>query len=142
MKDLNLAVQELEDIVQSNLDNLALPYKKGNSIRVGYIIIRKSKNFGYIVFDSKNNKCITNTFSIAAALAVAKAATKKTPIYNILKYDSIIEKNYNDSQFYSHIINGGASETRKNAIASRLEIATTRMDAAKTALDKFIMKDL
>lgn len=142
MKDLNLAIQELEDIVESNLDNVTLPYKKGNSVRLGYIVIRKSKNLGYIVFDSKSNKPITNTFSIVAALAVAKAAMKKTPIYSIMKYDSIIEKNYNDSQFYSHIINGNASKTRKNAIASRLEISNTRIDAAKSALDKFIMKDM
>lgn len=142
MKDLNLAVQELEDIIESNLENLTLPYKKGNSVRLGHIVIRKSKKLGYIVFDSKSNKSITNTFSISAALAVAKAATQKTPIYGIMKYDSIIEKNYNDSQFYSHIINGNASEPRKNAIASLLEISNTRVDAAKTALDKFIMKDM
>jgi hypothetical protein len=142
MKDLDIAIQELEDIIDSKMNNFSLPYKKGNSVRLGHIVIRKSKNLGYIVFDTKLNKPITTTFSITGALAVAKASIKKSPIYTIMKYDNIIEKNYNDSQFYSHIIHGNASESRKKAVASRLEISKTKIDAAKNALDEFIMKDM
>lgn len=142
MKRLEDAIQELEDIVDNKLTDYPIPYKKGNSVRLGHVVVRRSKTHGFIVFDTKSNKSITTTFSIVGALAIAKASINNTSIRMFKQYDDIIEKNYNDSQFYYHIIRGTASETRKNAVASRLEISKSKIDRAKEVLDEFIMKDM
>lgn len=142
MKRLDEAIEELEDIVESKITEYPIPYKKGNSVRIGHVIIRKSKSHGYIVFDSKTNKSVTNTFSIVGALAVAKAVINKAPIRSIIQYDNIIEKNYNDSCFYYHIMQGNSNEVRKTAIASRLQISKNKIDRAKEVLDNFIMNDI
>ena len=56
-------VKELETLVNSNIDMSLFPYVKGKSIRIKHIIIRET-NFGFLVFDTKNNKIFfleTNT---------------------------------------------------------------------------------
>jgi hypothetical protein len=142
MKDLNEAIQELENIVESKISEYPIPHKKGNSIRIGHVVVRKSKSKGYIVFNSNTNKPVATTFSIIGALAVAKATIKKSPIGTLIQYDSIIEKNYNDSQFYYHIIQGRSNELRKKAVESRLEISKNKIDRAKEVLDNFVMNNL
>ena len=68
--DKQLAV-ELEEIVVHGLAQVAIPYEKGNSIRIKNIVIRKHRN-GYRIFDISTNKHVVTTFTKAAALAIAK----------------------------------------------------------------------
>lgn len=142
MKNLESVVHELEEIINNKLSNFVIPIQRGNTIRIGNIVIRSSKQHGYVVFDTKTNKPITNTFSKTGAVAVAQAVLKNKPIGLLKKYDCIIEKNYNDTQFYYHIINGTSNQVRKQAIQSRLEISQAQMDRAKEVLDEFILKDI
>lgn len=142
MKNLESVVHELEEIINNKLSDFVIPVQKRNTIRIGNILIRSSKQHGYVVFDTKTNKPITNTFSKTAAVAVAQAVIKNKPIGMLKKYDCILEKNYNDTQFYYHIINGNSDAVRKQAVLSRLEISQAQMDRAKEVLDEFILKDI
>ena len=54
-------VKELETLVNSNIDMSLFPYVKGKSIRIGHIIVRETR-FGFLVFDTKNNKEVDKMF--------------------------------------------------------------------------------
>lgn len=142
MRNLESVVHELEDLINNKIPDYYLPVQKGSIIRIGNIVIRTSKQYGYVVIDTKTNKPITNTFSKTGAVAVAQAVLKNKPIDQLKKYDTILEKNYNDTQFYYHIINGNSDPTRKEAVKSRLEVSRAKMDRAKEVLDEFILKDI
>ena len=46
--------KELDSLITAGLDQLPIPYEKGNSIRLKHIAIRKHKN-GYKLFNTKTN---------------------------------------------------------------------------------------
>jgi hypothetical protein len=56
-------------------------------------------------------------------------------------YDSIIEKNTNDSEFYFHAINKTTEPFRKEALMNRYDDSKTKIHWATTALDECILKD-
>lgn len=142
MKNLDEALLELEHILESELSKHIVPVKSGTTIRIGPMIVRKSKAAGYIVIDSKNSKQIENTFSKTAAIAVAKSYIKNKNYKHILKYDNVLEKNFNDITFYYNIISNTDDETRKEAVSTRLEIAQDKIDNAKYILEDYILRDV
>ena len=81
MKYNPLYVKQLEEIISAGLKEVAIPYQKGNSIRIKHMIVRKHSN-GYRVFDCRCNKHIETVFCKTAAVAKAgwegaKAGTQK-----------------------------------------------------------------
>lgn len=142
MKNLEQAVSELETLIEFKIKDYLIPEQKGNTIRIDNIVIRPSKTNGYVLIDTKNNKTITTTFSKVGAVAVAKAYAKAKPWRTLIHYDRVIEKNYNDSQFYNHIIENTHNEPRRVAMESLLEISTDKIDSAKRVLDGFILSDI
>ncbi len=142
MKNLEQAVSELEQLIEIKIKDYLIPEQKGNTIRIDSIIIRPSKSNGYVIVDTKNNKTVTTTFSKVGAVAVAKAYAKSKPWRNLMHYDRVIEKNYNDSQVYNHIIETTENENRRMAMESLLEISTDKIDNAKRVLDGFILSDI
>lgn len=142
MKNLEQALTELESIIEVKIKDYLIPETKGNSIRIDKVVIRPSKNHGFVLVDTKNNKTITTTFSKVGALAVAKAYAKSKPWKTLLHYDKVIEKNYNDSAFYKNIIDNTDNENRRQAMESLLEITTDKIDNAKRVLDGFILSDI
>jgi phage-related tail protein len=142
MKNLEQAITELESIIEVKIKDYLIPETKGNSIKIDKVVIRPSKNHGFVLVDTKNNKTITTTFSKVGALAVAKAYAKSKPWKTLLHYDKVIEKNYNDSTFYKNIIDNTDSKPRRQAMESLLEITTDKIDNAKRVLDGFILSDI
>jgi hypothetical protein len=63
--------KELEALINRNLDTSYFPYVKGKSIRIGHIIVRETR-FGFLVFDTKNNKEVDKMFCKTSAVALAK----------------------------------------------------------------------
>ena len=76
-------VKELETLVNSNIDMSLFPYVKGKSIRIKHIIIRET-NFGFLVFDTKNNKEIDK-------IATAIDNRTKCNLDNFIRYCFLIE---------------------------------------------------
>jgi hypothetical protein len=142
MKNLDEALQELEEIINQQLDKHVIPVKAGNTIRIGPMIIRKSKSAGYIVIDSKKSKQVENTFSKPAAIAVAKSYLKNRNYNRVLAYDTLLQKNYNDIAFYYNIISNSSDDSRKESITHRLEIAHDKIDSATDFLEEYIMRDM
>ena len=64
-------INELETIINKGFEDYPFPYVKGNSIRIGKMVIRTSRH-GYLVYDTECNKQVVHTFSKASAIAIAK----------------------------------------------------------------------
>lgn len=133
-------IEELKTIVEgAEIDPSMFPYKKGNSIRIGHIAIREKKNEGYMIYDCKENKMLTYTFSKTAAVAIAKNLVKgRNNIKSVLEYDRIIEKNFMDAVFFTNTIRNTKNDITKEVVETRLEIARTRTENAKKSLDCMI----
>ena len=46
------SISELKALIEQGLENIPFPYVKGNSVRIGNMVVRTSKN-GNFVFDMK-----------------------------------------------------------------------------------------
>ena len=88
-------IKDLEEIVNKGLDSVAIPYQKGNSIRIKHIAIRKSPK-GYLVYDTQDNVQVARTYFKTTAVAIAKnLALGKNIIQQALELDYQMLKHYN-----------------------------------------------
>ncbi len=142
MKSLEQALDDLKDIIETKIQDYNIPEQRGNIIRVSSMLIRSSKLYGYVVLDTNTNKTAAVTFSKVAAIAIAKRILKKQQYHDILTFDRIIEKNYNDSKFYCHNISTTNDDSKRIALESRLQIAYEKIDNAKQRLDDIILCDI
>ena len=55
------SISELKALIEQGLENIHFPYVKGNSVRIGNMVVRTSKN-GNFVFDMKCKKQVAHTF--------------------------------------------------------------------------------
>lgn len=132
-------VEELEQIIEQGLESMPLPYKKGNSIRIGHMIVRYSKKAGYLVYDAKESKQLAKTFCKATALAIAKhMAVGRDIRKSLLELDQLVQKHYNDAVFYKHVIAKTDSEFVKETRSTRLQDAIYRTEMAKHKIDRYI----
>lgn len=133
------SISELKALIEQGLENIPFPYVKGNSVRIGNMVVRTSKN-GNFVFDMKCKKQVAHTFSKTAAIAIAKncAHGKNYIIEDVLRIDHDIEKNYNDAVFFQHSYKKSDDELRKEVLECRLDIATTKIDKGRSRLEDYI----
>lgn len=131
-------VNELKALIEQGLEDVAFPYVKGNSVRIGNMIVRTSKKGNY-VFDMKHQKQVAHTFSKTAAVAIAKKHAEGQNVVNeVMKLDYEIEKNYNDAVFFQHSYDKSNDELRKEVLECRLDIATTKIDKGRSRLEDYI----
>jgi uncharacterized protein (DUF342 family) len=142
MKNLESVVSDLQKIINSNISRYPMPSRKNNTIRIKNVIIRESTKHGYIVINLETNRPITNMFSKTGAVAVAKAVIQNQSFTQIKNYDSILEKNSNDVQFYTHILSGNSAEDRKSCARIRLAISREKISHARSILDDYVLKDI
>jgi hypothetical protein len=142
MKNLKSALTDLENIVNTTILQYNLPVEKGNTLRIGNMIVRNSKRFGYVIVDANTNKSVDRAYSKYGAVALANAHIKKLSIKQIKRCDEIIEKNINDSYFYVNSLKNTDDELKQAILESRLEIAQSNINNAKYFLDEFILKHI
>ncbi|MDA8897160.1 hypothetical protein N9I97_00135 [bacterium] len=131
-------VEELKKLIEENLDPSMFPYAKGNSIRIGSLVIRENKK-GFHIHDLKTKDHIATTFSKTAAVAIAKNLAKGHNVTaNVIDLDKVIEKNFSDALFYSHTLRTTKDEMKKEVTETRLDIAKIRTEDAKRHLDCMI----
>ena len=134
-------LQDLDDIIDSNLDISLFPYAKGNSIRIGGYAIRR-KQHNYVIFNCKENSIVTNVFSKTSAIALAKNLSKgNDSSYEIQKLDNIIEKNYTDCLFYKHSIKTTSDDLKREVARTRYQVAKEKTLCAEESLKNFIFID-
>ena len=126
-------LKDLQDIIEANLDITLLPYKKGNSIRIGSMVVRESKH-GHLVYSIKQNKQIARTFSKTAAVAIAKSGK----VNEILYLDHQVQKHFNDCLFYKNTITKTKNEVTRSVAENRYEISSERTRDLKDKMDSYI----
>jgi hypothetical protein len=129
---------DLENLINNSLDMSFFPYVKGKSVRIKHVIVRETK-FGYLVFDTKENKEIAKTFCKTSALALAKnVALDRNRVKEIQELDDIIQKHYNDAMFFKNTIRVTKDQDRKFVAETRYELAAAKTRDAKQRLDRII----
>lgn len=120
--------KELESIVTAGLEQLPIPYEKGNSIRLKFVAIRKHKN-GYKLFNTKTNSHIVTVFCKTAALAIAKLTVESrfNDIHKVTQLDSKVNKYYMDALFAKRAVESSNDPIRRESSEIKFDIA---MDAA------------
>jgi hypothetical protein len=137
--DKQLAV-ELEEIVVHGLAQVAIPYEKGNSIRIKNIVIRKHRN-GYRIFDISTNKHVVTTFTKAAALAIAKITVEtgdNSSVRDIIRLDNTVSKHYMDALFAKRSIEVGKDIQRIESSEVKFDIATDKAWSSLAQIETYI----
>lgn len=139
--NIDSAVKELEDMLNTSYELINIPYAKGNSIRIKNYIVRKSKG-KYIVFDCKENHFVSElTFKISA-IAIAKTLSEgKNTKNKIEKLDNNFLKHYNDILFYKNVIKNTSSELVKDTRKSRMNFSLEHITRIKSELEEFVFGD-
>ena len=131
--DKSLALQ-LEEIITAGLEDVPIPYQKGNSIRIKHIAIRKHKN-GYKLFDCATNSHVVTTFSKTGAIAIAKILAEggaQSDVQMISTLDDKVAKHYMDAVFAKRAYETSKDEVRRDNAEVLLDIA---MDKAYQSLE-------
>lgn len=128
------ALEQLESLLDDPYYMGKIPYKKGNSIRIGHYIIRKNKT-GYLIYDCVDNKKVDHFWSKSAALAYVKLDLDGKKLHTEIKrLDKTLEKNQIDAMFYKNTIKKATEEIRKSSAKVRLDIAEENAYNAKYRL--------
>ena len=123
--DVNLS-NKLAALIDAGTKRNPLPMVKGNSIRIGKVAIRFSKNKGYILFDCEDSKQICIADSKPGALAIAKKYNQDQDIAYPKMYDKEYIKHDNDCVFYEYTYKNTNDIFKKNLAQIRLEISKAR----------------
>lgn len=138
--DNKTLTQQLDEIVTSTLEEVALPYEKGNSIRLKHLAIRKHKN-GYKMFDCKTNSHICTMFSKTGALALAKTIVETNDdntIRTIKMLDDKVAKYYMDAVFAKRSYESAKDYDKKEHSEILFDIAMDRAWASLEAIEQYI----
>ena len=131
-------INDLDEIVNKGLEDIPIPYVKGNSIRIKHIVVRKSRN-GFLIYNAKDNVQITRTIFKSSAIAIAKnLASNIDVLEKVQQIDTDMAKHYNDAIFYKHIIKTSKDNTTIEIRENRLDIALQESSKLRKALDRFI----
>lgn len=131
---------DLRELLSKPIDPSLFPYKVGSKINIGSYSIAKCKSGGYTIKCYKTNQIIEETFSKAAAIAIAKSLNKNKHVTPRIKHlDDIIMKNKNDCMFYKHTLDKTKDETKWEVTATRYDISLARLAEAREKLETFIL---
>ena len=139
MKTSEYAINDLKDIIDSSdLDPTMFPVKKGDKINIGSYSIRKTNGY-YTVKSYKSNNIVAETYTKAAALAIAKLLSKKKPISEVIQLDKTAGKYKNDCMFYKHTMNVTKDAEKWECTWIRYDVAKASRDCALDKIKKFIL---
>lgn len=139
MKTSKHAVNELKNIVESSeIDPAMFPYKKGDKINIGSYSIKEKDGY-YTIKSYVSNNIVAETYTKAAALAIAKLLSKKKPIREIIELDKTAGKYKNDCIFYKHTMNMTKDVHKWECIWIRYDVAKASRDNALDKIKKFIL---
>jgi hypothetical protein len=131
-------LNDLEEIVNRGLEDSAIPYARGNSIRIKHMVIRKSPK-GYLIYDAKENRQVTRTYFKTTAVAIAKnLAQGKDITAKAMEFDYLMLKHYNDALFYKHSIRKATDSFKREVTETRLDVAIQESRRVRSLLDQYI----
>lgn len=130
--------KELELLFSESRHLELIPYVKGNSIRIGTVVVRRKKD-KFVVFDCKTNKLLGTLISKMAAIALAKSHIEgNNQIEYITKIDDEIGKHHRDSLFFRNVILKSNDELQKSVCEMRYEMSMNKISEFMAKLDSLI----
>ena len=110
--------------MDAELSEYPVPYKKGNSVRIKNVVMRKNGK-GYHVFNLIDKQHVIFTPSKTSALAIAHCTAHglERSVTEIRHLDNKLSKYYNDAIFYKYTVEHSKDEIRAEAAQCRFEIA-------------------
>jgi len=131
-------LHDLEEIVNKGLEDSAMPYQRGNSIRIKHIVVRKSPK-GYLIYDAKENRQIVRTYFKTTAVAIAKNLAQGVDITETaMEFDDTMLKHYNDAIFYKNSIRNTTDTSKREIRETRLDVAIQESRRVRSLLDRYI----
>lgn len=131
-------LHDLEEIVNKGLEDSAIPYQRGNSIRIKHIVVRKSPK-GYLIYDAKENRQIVRTYFKTTAIAIAKNLAQGVDITETaMEFDDTMLKHYNDAIFYKNSIRNTTDASKREIRETRLDVAIQESRRVRSLLDRYI----
>jgi len=140
MIDIEVALEDLKAIINRNIHDYIVPEQRGTTIRVGYMIIRRSSTAGYLIFDTRKQTQVSNTYSKYAALAFSKNYMLGNDTRKVMLLDKQIEKNETDIVFFQNTIDTSSNDIRKSIASDRKVNCELLADDAKQQLE-FLLFD-
>ena len=126
---MNPLIGELENLISNGLKKHPLPLVKGNSIRIANVVIRHSKQKGFLLFDCKKQIPLGTLNHKASAIGFALKYVKNNGYSKIFDLDDKLLKHNNDCMFYEHTIySKNASESKKAVAEARYELSKEQAD--------------
>jgi hypothetical protein len=128
----------LKEFVDNNVDTVLFPVKTKDRINIGSYSIKPSKGM-YSIKSYKTNEVVAQTYTKAAALAIAKLLNKKQSVDNILRLDDVAAKHKTDCIFYRYTINTTDSELKRDITQCRYDIARACERTVIDEIKQFIL---
>ena len=135
MKDL---ISEIKSLITLGLTKYPLPYKAGNAIRIGPVVVRQRKDKTYLLFDCKKDTAISSAHSKHGALAIAKLYNEDKSIQEAIKLDNSVGKYDADIMFYENSYNITNDDFKKDVLDARISVAQIDMDSTIDQLEQII----
>lgn len=134
----NLA-EELKNIITNGAVKYPIPFKKGNSIFIGNVVIRPTKQV-YLLIDTKTGEQICTTHTKYGALAAAKVYLQNQDLTKVLFNDITYNKNNIDIMFYNHTLEVSNDQFKKDIVLVRKQVAENQRNLAQDYLEQIIFK--
>lgn len=129
----------LKNLVDAKLSNEALPVQNGDRINIGSYSIKPVKA-GWSILSYKNREVIAETYTKAAALAIAKNLAKDKDIRSkVIPLDKIVQKHHLDCMFYAHIMKVTQSYEKYESTYYRYDISKRIEEEARDKIKTFIL---
>ncbi len=129
--------KQLRTIIEKGIKDNPLPIKKGNSIRIGKVVIRQSRS-GYLIFDVKDKTQIDMMESLRGAIAASKLYMVDKDYRHVKILDKQYNKHYMDTVFFKNTLKNTVDEQKKDITETRLEIAEIAAQDAASNLERII----
>jgi len=131
-------LEDLKKIVNTGTRKYPVPYKSGNSIRIGRVAIRHTRNNEYVILDCANNQSVCKTFSKFGALAAARLYLDNDSVSRVIYLDTQYQKYKNDIAFYENSIKKTNNVIKKQILETRIEVSHAHLTQAALQLEKII----
>lgn len=129
----------LNEIMDAELAEYPVPYKKGNSIRIKNVVMRRNGK-GYHVFNLVDKSHVMFTPSKTTALAIAHCTAHGLhhSVSDIKRLEAKLSKYYNDAIFYKYTVEHSKDEIRADSAQMRFEIAMDECMRIRDQIENYL----
>jgi hypothetical protein len=132
-------IKTLNEIMEAGLAEYPVPFKKGNSVRIKNVVMRKNGK-GYHVFNLIDKQHVIFTPSKTTALAVAHCTAHGLDYHvtDIRRLEEKMSKYYNDAIFYKYTVEHSKDEVRADSAQMRFEIAIDECMRIRDQIENYL----